>query len=709
MWTPQQIESRLVDLGAHRHDGRARDAWAARLDHLLPAKSISINRFNETKRKMVNPGGEPFDYDASLTPYLRGINDAIDTLGVHWVAVKGPGRAAKTVSAESMCLRNWTYRSKKNVIWFMQDEDSIADYIDERGEEMLRIHPEVNEQVNWNDRRTGRLKKRIGKSLLTYRPATARHTRAKAAPVIVADEIDAYEKKIRKAILALITTRQLEFGSDAKAYLASHPDAGPEEGIDQVLADSTLHLWHVRCPHCGGASAVAREAEAWGVPMLDWNVPELMKRGEDMEREAFLDHVKANVVICCPHDGCNATFKPEELRRLNAAGTWLQRHQRWLPDGSIEGERKISKGMGFVIHAFMAPFADIRDTARGWASAAMTAELGDPTRLKEIVVKQLGETFRGTKVEEQAEDWKTVQARLASPYALKTVPAGVRFLTAFVDVQGDRFEVRVIGWDLALQSWLIDAYAIKQWPAMKGRSAFENIQPATRLSDWDVIEEAVLAASYPLASNPERKSAGLEELFLPIARTVINGAGEPGVVGNARVWMANLLGRAPGEGRLIRSYRVLLMQGSASKTGEVYGKPKVQEFDDRGRKLRVPIYERYPNVHELKRIIATRRAIAEPGPGRMHLPQGLPPKIWRELVSERLVNGTWIKTNRANETWDGWVACELGRATLRPERRELWADGGAPDWATPVPRGQGIETMLAAPVSIFDRLAALNS
>lgn len=674
----------------------------------MPQGSLTINHFNDTKRYMVNPGGEPFRFDKTKTPYVPGMCDAIDTLGVQWVAVKGPGRSAKTVAAESMCLRDWDSHAKKNVIWFMQDADSITDYIDERGEEMLRIHDGVNERVHWGDRRSGRFKKRIGSSLLTYRPATERHTRAKAAPRIVADEIDAYTKKIRKAILQLITTRQAEFGSDAKAYLASHPDAGPQEGIDQVLADSTLHLWHVRCPHCHGVSAVAREAEDWGVPVLDWNVPELMKRVEDLEREAFLDHVAANVVLCCPHDGCHATFGPEERLAVTNGGRWLQKHQRWLPDGTVEGERKVSKGMGFVIHGFMSPFFDLCETARDWASAALTAELGDSTRLKEVVVKKLGETFRGTRAEEKADDWKVVQARLAAPYALKTVPAGVRFLTAFVDVQGDRFEVRVIGWDLTLQSWLIDAYPIKQWPAMRGRSAFENIAPATRLSDWDVIEEAVLAASYPLASNPERVSAGLPELFLPIARTVINSAGEPGVTNNARVWLANTLARQPGEGRLIPPYRVLLMQGAANKKSEVYGKPKFYEYDDRGSKLKIPIYERLPNVHELKRIIATRMKIAEPGPGRMNLPAGLPARTVRELVSERLVNGDWVKISRFNETWDGWVACEVGRATLRPERRELWADGNSPDWATARPRGETIETMLEAPISIFDRLAALN-
>ncbi len=709
MLSLKEIETRLVALARHDHDGSARAAFAERLDSLLPQGSISINRFNATERYMVNQGGEPFRYDTSLTPYTAGINDACDHPDVHVIAVKGPTRSAKTVSAESMCLRDWSYGPLKNVLWFMQDEDSINDYIDERGEEMLKIHDKVSERIDWADIRNGRKRKKIGKSLLLYRPATRRALRAKAAPTIVADEIDAYEKKIRKAILTLITSRQEEFGSAAKAYLASHPDEGPDDGIDAVLKDSLLHLWFVQCRHCQGVMTPAREGESWGAPVMSWNVPELMARSQELEREAFLNHVAENVVACCPHDGCHATYRPEELREINAGGRWLQRHQKWNADGSIEGEARVAKIMGFVIHAFMAPFAKLRETARDWASASLTAETGDSVKLKEVVCKKLGETFTGTKAEEQVEDWKTVQARLAAPYALKTVPAGVRFLTAFVDVQGDRFEVRVVGWDLQQQSWLIDAYPIKQWPAINGRSAFENIQPATRLTDWDVIEDAVLAASYPLASNPERISAGLPELFLPIARTVINSAGEPGVTNNARVWLANLLGRGAGEGRIVPSYRVLLMQGSASKKSEVYGKPKTMEFDDRGQRLKVPVFERYPNVHELKRIIATRRRIAEPGPGKINLPQGLPARIWREMVSERLVNGTWVKMNRANETWDGFVACEVGRATLRPDRRELWANGAAPEWATPRPRGEGFETMIAAPISIFDRLAKLNA
>jgi phage terminase large subunit GpA-like protein len=580
---------------------------------------------------------------------------------------------------------------------------------------MLRIHPEINEKVNWGDRTTGRKRKNIGRSKLFYRPATARALRMKAAPLIVGDEIDAWTPKTRDAAPTLITSRQEEFGSAAKAFLASHADAGPDGGIDLHLRDSLLHLWWVRCPHCGNAMSPAQEAEDTGARMT-WNVSELLSRAGDMERAEFLESVQRDVRLCCPHDGCNALFDAEERKPLMQTGMWLQPHQRLLPDGTVEGEARISITMGFVIHAFMAPFVKLGETARDWAAAMLEFEAtGNDVKLKEVIVKKLGETYLGAKEDEVVESWKVVSGRLTSRYRLKTVPAGVRFLTAFVDVQGDRYEVRVIGWDLGKQSWLIDAFAIKQWPRFGEHGAFDNIDPGGKLSDWDIIEEAVLTRTYPLADNDLRLARGEAPLFLPIARTMIDAVGVPGVTANARSWLSNLLSRRPGgKKRIIDAYRIALVHGASKKTAPLYGKPVAVEIDDAGKQRTTKVYERYPNVHELKRIISRRMRIDEPGPGRMHYPnqtyegQPMTPRFLRELTAERFRNGAWVKLYKDNETWDAWVMCEVARETLKPDRPGLWDDGEYPEWADPRPRGQGIDSAPADPVNPFERLARLN-
>jgi phage terminase large subunit GpA-like protein len=656
---------------------------------------------------MVNPGGEPFGYDAGLTPFLQAIHDALDNIDVRVVLAKGNTRSAKTVAAENMILRDMTYGPLKNVLWFMQDEDSLNDYIDERGEQMLEIHEEVKERIDWKDSRNkSRTRKRIGRALMLWRAATSRALRAKAAPTIVADEIDAYVKKVRDAIMTLVTSRQEEFGTAAKAYLCSHPDAGPDGGIDLLLQDALLHLWFAQCPECGHAASPAREAEEQDRPRWKWNVPDLMGLADEMERVAFLDHVAANVHLICPNPKCRATFGPDRRLEIMNSGRWLQPHQVWLPNSRIKGEPRVAPTMGFVIHAFMAPFVKMQETARDWAAAMLTYQTtGNDVHLREVVVKKLGETPMGASPEEQVDPWKVVQARLSTHYPLKCVPPGVMFMTAFVDVQGDRFEVVVIGWSLARESWLIDRYAIKQWPAIGSRGAFDNISPAARLADWDVIEEAVIAASYPLQANPQRVAAGLEELFMPIAKTVVNNSGSPGVTNNGRKWLANMLIRR--EGRRVETWQVMLMQGMAK--GETYGgRSKPVEFDDAGKALPIPVFERYPNVSQVKRIIAMRMKIEQPGAGRMHLPSDTERKYWVELTSERLTNDEWVKTHRFNETWDGWVACEVGREALKADNPKMWA-GKLPIWAEPKPRGQGLGNVIFAPSNVFDRLAQVNA
>src|SRR3546814_6117148 len=120
------------------------------------------------------------------------MNDACNHIDVRVIAVKGSVRSSKTLSAESMLLRNLTYGPLGNILWFMQDNDSLNDYVDERGEEMLAIHPEVFEKIDWDDsRNTSRKRKRIGMSRVLWRPTTQRALRGMAAQTLVGGGLDA--------------------------------------------------------------------------------------------------------------------------------------------------------------------------------------------------------------------------------------------------------------------------------------------------------------------------------------------------------------------------------------------------------------------------------------------------------------------------------------------------------------------------------------
>src|SRR3546814_12904013 len=78
-----------------------------------------------------------------------------------------------------------------------------------------------------------------------------------------------------------------------------------------------------------------------------------------------------------------------------------------------------------------------------------------------------------------------------------------------------------------------------------------------------------------------------------------------------------------------------------------------------------------------------------------------------ELTAERYLNDEWVPIRLRNETWDGWIACEVGRESLKPDRGELLADQ-LPDWAGAKPRGHGLGSAMTGRSGMFKREAKLT-
>lgn len=697
---------RLAALKNHEHDASARDAFASQLELARPAELVSTTECAIKHRKLPGPAGGSVPWTPDLTPYVVGIQDACDIPQVRVVGVKGPARSGKTVAAENLCAKNWIYGPSQDVLWYMQSRDDLNDYVDERVEWMLENHEQINVQIDWSYRRNSRSTKFIGDSLARWLAATKSTTRGKAAPIIVADEIDGYTKLVRRSILTRLINRQREFGTGALAYICSHPDEGPQEGIDAVLRQCVTHLWWWQCQACGFYSSPSPEAKH----RMAWNVPELIQRFADLPNKEAIDAIGEHARLVCPHCENEVAdtndYRKSERFDMNATGVWLQEHQEIEPDDTIVGTPRVADYMGFTIHGLMSPFNTISGLAREWAAAKMESTLtGIDTELKEVVVKSLGETFNNTPEEKQMEDWQTVKNRLREPYLRGEVPPGVRFLTAFVDIQGDRFEVRIIGWNENKESWLIDYYAIKQPPPDPdtGRPAFENVDPANRPSDWDVLEDGVLRQTYPLVENPA--------LHLPIARMAIDTGGESGVTENARAFASRVITRKKDP---VPQWRLLLTKGASSKTYQpIYGKPKQHAFDDEGKALPGAVWERVVNVHEIKSLIAMRMKLDGSQPGAMHLPQDVKDRMVLELTAEQLVNEAWVAIRARNETFDGWVACEVARETLDPAQRDdnlkiNWDK--PPIWAKPFEKGKerGIDNTTRSRSGYWDRLRKFN-
>lgn len=676
------------------------DIWLDECVALTPAEDISTLDNAINHRVLKADGGAEVDFDINKTPYLAEIHEAMDDPNIRVVAVKGPARSGKTVTAENYLLKVGMWGPSRNVLWFMHSEPDLKRYVYERVNFFFEAHEDVGAKIKrknpaWNI-------KEIDGQIWEWAPANPSTTRARSASFIVGDEIDAMRPAIRDAIITLIRNRQREYGQTAKAFVCSHPDAGPQFGIDAILktSDMRIRLW--KCPCCETRFSPAVEAAELGVRRITWNMDTLYARAEEMEREAFIEHVQENVRLVCPNPDCREEFGDTERLYMDSeegeAG-WIGRGQTVDEDEKVVGDRKFSDTAGFVIHAFMAPYVTLSGLAKEWAEAKLSAdETGATHLLKEVSVKSLGETFRGDEAAAKPRIWKEVRARLVdSGYRMGEIPDGVDFLTQEVDLQGNRYEISVIGYSRLRESWLIDRYAIKQ---RRVGELLMDLSPGERLADWDVLEDEAIHRTYPFAAD--------KRFRMGIAKTVVDTGGVPGTTNNARIWASNLTGRAENP---LPTWRLLLMQGDAHATGEIIRKARKITHDDAERELPFPVYERTVNVTEVKKIIANRMEIGhdQPSPGKMHLPVNVEDRHVRELCAETYTNGLWISRGR-NETWDHWVASEVAFRLLSPENVKIDWINDPPSWARPIevspekPRGD----MSSVEPAFFARFRKVN-
>lgn len=666
-----------------------REIARGELDALRPVELISTNEVAVKYRFLPAFGGGKFRFQEDKTPYVHDIHDAGDDPTKRIILVQGNARGVKTTAAENMLLKIAKFGPARGVLWYMHSEPDLRRYVEERVDFFFREH-DLEEKIAGRGGRSKWNLKMVDGMPWEWLPANASTTRARSAAFIVADEIDAMRPAIGNAIVTLIRNRQREYGSLAKAYIASHPDRGPVEGIARLLIDSDRRLRFWTCPDCAHLVSPCKEAPK--DRRVTWNVQELMTQaGDVMDRDALLDYVEEHVHLTCPF--CKGVISNDARLELDReTGQWIGKGQTIDANENVAGELVRHDTAGFIIHAFFTPFVTLGGLAREWVGAFLNFQDDqDDSLLKEVNVKSLGEVHEDPdNAAGRIRDWKeTKAAHLDTGYRIGEVPRGVDFLTMMVDVQGNRFEAGVWGWSRDRECWLIDRFAIKQ------RLGLQDIQPGEQLSDWDVLETA-LAFTYPMQGDPDK--------HLMIAKMAVDTGGVPGVTNNARIWASNLLssGRVP-------SWRVMLSKGDRHLMGDLYGKPNRVKEDDGGRPLAVPVVERIVNVSAMKRVMARRLDIPQPGPGFVHLPRDIEDRYVRELVSEIEINGEWIRRG-ANETWDTLIMCEVARFLLAPENRTIdWA-GNRPLWATPFSPSQKRRDgdNKSKEGDLFDRLTRLN-
>lgn len=405
--------------------------------------------------------------------------------------------------------------------------------------------------------------------------------------VVICDEVDKYKSNIGHDgdPIKQAFQRTQNFWN-ARKMLASTPTVAGLSSIAEWFERSDQRHYEVPCGHCGEFQSLEWE-------QVDWPG----KETRDAKPEA--------ATYSCAHCG---TEWAERDRHIAV------KHGRWRARKPFTGVA------GYHVNALASPWVALADLAREWEEAR-----GKPGEEQTFVNLKLGRVYNPTK-SAQTTPQQLFDRR--EDYGPEMLPAGILAVTAFVDVQADRFEVQYLGHGIDEEKWVVD-YAVK-W-------ADTTHPPA-----WEELDVELLRRTFPSAAGGEMpiEAVGVDAGYLQ--QTVM---------------------------AFCRSRREAFRPFYAVKGAEGQGRPLWRESDEKF-KLGAKLY--ISGVDDGKTALYQELAVTEPAP-RVHFPRHLALEYFQQLVAERVkidfVAGRpkrkWQSNGRRNEALDTFVGAVAVRHAIQ--------------------------------------------
>ncbi|HBY9747692.1 TPA: phage terminase large subunit family protein [Klebsiella pneumoniae] len=437
---------------------------------------------------------------------------------------------------------------------------------------------------------------------------------------------------------------------DVKWRRTSPHEAPPTTGILSLYNRGDRRRWYWPCPHCGEYFQPCGDVVAGFRDIAD---PVLASEA---------------AYIQCP--SCSGRIMPEQKRELNGRGVWLLDGESINADGSRYGDPRRSRIASFWMEGPAAAYQTLSQLVYKLLTAEQEYETtGSEETLKTVINTDWGLPYLPRASMEQRKS-ELLEQR-AEPVPSRSVPDGVNFLVATVDVQAGRhrrFVVQVTGYGSRGERWIIDRYNITQ--SLRGDSDGESqrIDPASYPEDWDVLLTDVFHKSWPLASDPSQQ--------MRLMAMAVDSGGEDGVTDNAYKFWRRC--RRDGLGK-----RIYLFKGDSIRRAKLITRTFPDNTGRTGRRAQaagdVPLWLLQTDV--LKDRVNNALWRDSPGPGYVHFPDWLGSWFYDELTyEERSSDGKWSKPGRgANEAFDLMVYAEA-LVILHGYEKIRWPD--APEWAS---------------------------
>ncbi|HOW76817.1 MAG TPA: phage terminase large subunit family protein [Candidatus Competibacteraceae bacterium] len=627
-------------------------------DILRPPRRIPVAEAAARYLQIHRPGGESGGWNPALTPYMLEPMNRLADRTVEAVIFVGPARTGKTAALVLGWLTYAVCCDPGDFLFLNTSEATARDFSKDDVARAHRHSPELKNRLSpyASDDNVFDKQYRHGMRLMIGWPSINQLSGRTLRYVSITD-YDRITDNIdgEGDPFTLASKRVQTFLSGGRVCVESSPgwliddpkwqyrdphEGPPCKGIFALYNQGDRRRWYWPCPECGAYFTAAPSPEA-------------------------LVEVDGEARLICPH--CGAAMGREQKKAMNAAGIWLAAGQTIDSAGVISGEPPKTKIASYWLTGPAAAYQSWDSLLRKARAAQEELEkTGAEDRLQAVLTGDFGMAYRPRQLH-VTRDPRALQDR-AEDRQKRTVPEGVYFLTAAVDVQNNRFVVQVVGWGRDNERWLVDRYNLRWSRRLAGNDEPEPIDPAGHIEDWQVLIDQVLRKPYPLETDESR---GVVPAML-----AVDSGGKAGVTERAYLFWRQA--RQAGYAQ-----KLMLVKGSSRPDGPRITRtyPDATQRKDRKANARgeIPVWQL--NTLVLKDSLAADLERAEAGPGYLHFPKWLGTWFFDELTAETRTQKGWQNLGNArNEAMDLMVYNHAAMLMLKAERLNWDAP---PAWADP--------------------------
>ena len=374
-------------------------------------------------------------------PYQKAIINAMGSDEIRRVNVEKSARVGYSKMLFGTQAYFIVHKQRSIITWLPTDEDA-KDFMKVDVTPTIRDVPTLLALAPWYGKKHKDNTDTIkifsnGRSLRILGGKSARSYRAKSVDVVAYDELSSFDEDIEgEGSPIKLGDKRIAGSIYPKSIRGSTMKIRGKCQMEKAASESPhLMRFHIRCPHCD---------EYQYLKFGDKETPFGFKwdRGDP-----------DSVYYLCEHNGC--VIQQYELDYTGAhyvcdnTGIRTEDSIHWYSSTGDE----ISPPLNVTFHIWTAysPFTT-------WVQIVTEFEdaVGDTSNMKAFVNTTLGETWE-PKIGERP-DADVIAER--KEHFLAAVPEWVAYITAGIDSQLDRYEIRVWGWGPGEESWLIDRIII---------------------------------------------------------------------------------------------------------------------------------------------------------------------------------------------------------------------------------------------------------